>query len=216
MRKGLYLILILLFPSIIYMLFSLGEHRVEKIRSFGAYEVNEAGDTVYAPVPDLKLVDQDGNAFRLADLKGKPIVLDVFGVPCDEPCRKKGVTMVNYLNELSERDKWAVLSLSNQPRFSMENLLDLQQDHLPEMTNWKFCSATDTSELDAFLNYVFVQTGKEASRELLPSKYFVLIDQKGVIRSYFDSRIYKENRKLEDAIKLLLQEPYLTWKEEKK
>jgi peroxiredoxin len=216
MRKGIYLIIILLFPSIIYMLFSLGEHRVEKIRSYGAYEVNSEGDTIYQPVPDLELIDQNGERHQLSDWSGKPIVLDVFSNPCDEPCKKKGVTLVNYLNELPEREQWSVLSLSLQPGIEKTELSALHANHMPEMTNWHFVSATDTSDLNGFLSYVFIETGVEQAMSDLPSRFFVLIDQSGVIRSYFDSRIYKENRKLEDAVKLLLQEPYLTWKEKKK
>jgi peroxiredoxin len=216
MRKGLFLIIILLFPSIIYMLFSLGEHRVEKIRSYGQFEMADNGDTVFLPVPELRLVDDNGSVFSVSDLRGKPIVLDVFTMPCDQPCMKKGVTLVNYLNELPERDQWVVLSLSLSPDLNQESLKMLRNQHLPEMENWMFVSALDSTELNAFLSYLFVETNQEASLKELPSKYFALIDQQGVIRSFFDSRIYKENRKLEDAIKLLLQEPYLTWKEKKK
>lgn len=216
MRKGLFLVIILLFPSIIYMLFSLGEHRVEKIRSYGEYMLSDTGDTVYLPLPDLGLIDESGNEFFISDLRGKPIVLDVFASPCDQPCMKKGVTLVNYLNELPERDKWAVLSLSLSPEIGMLELKELRNQHLPEMENWMFVKAKDSAELNTFLSYLFVQSKQEQSLSELPSKYFALIDQQGVIRAFFDSRIYKENRKLEDAIKLLLQEPYLTWKEKKK
>jgi len=216
MRKGIYLILILLFPSIIYMLFSLGEHRVEKIRSYGEYTVNEDGDTIYQPVPDLVFMTHLGEVMHLEDLRGKPIVLDVFSLPCDGACKKKGVTLVNYLNELPERDKWVVLSLAGSAGTSEGELAQIQKEHMPEMLNWYFASAEDQAELDELLRYVFVSTGIVSSLDDLPEKDFALIDQQGVIRSYFDSRIYKENRKLEDAVKLLLQEPYLTWKDENK
>lgn len=216
MRKGLYLIIILLFPSIIYMLFSLGEHRVEKIGSYGTYTIDAAGDTVYAPVPNMKVMDQNASFKDLSDWSGKPIVLDVFSNPCDEACMKKGVTLVNYLNELTERDHWAVLSLSLQPGLSEQALKELHGKHLPEMDNWSFITALDTNALEQFLQYTYLETGIQENRSELPSRFFVLIDQAGVIRGYFDSRIYKENRKLEDAIKLLLQEPYLTWKDKKR
>ncbi|NQV52051.1 MAG: redoxin domain-containing protein [Flavobacteriales bacterium] len=216
MRKGFFLLLILLFPSIIYLLFSLGKHHVEKIRSFGSYTVNQEGDTTYAPVPDLIFMDHSGSVVHLDDLRGKPIVLDLFPFPCDDPCRKKGVTLVNYLNELPEREKWIVLSLSMKTEVDPADLHELQQAHLPEMTNWYFAAAEDEEELSRFLDYVFVETGRIGKVDDLPGKDFALIDQQGVIRAYFDSRIHKENRKLEDAVKLLLQEPFLTWREKDK
>lgn len=216
MRKGFYLILILLFPSIIYMLFSLGEHRVEKLRSFGAYTLNEEGDTVYQPVADLVFMNSLGDVIHFDDLRGKPVVLDVFGIPCSDTCMRKGVTLVNYLNEIPEREKWVVLSLAMETGVPSEELEAIRGKHLPEMTNWYFASAEDDGELRAFLDYAYVESGAAGSLDELPIREFVLIDQQGVIRAFFDSRIYKENRKMEDAIKLLLQEPYLTWKEEKK
>jgi cytochrome oxidase Cu insertion factor (SCO1/SenC/PrrC family) len=213
MRKGVYLVLILLFPSLIYMLFSLGEHRVEKIRSFGHYSINHEGDTVYEAIPDVELILHDGTATSLSAWRGKPVVIDVVSFPCDEPCRKKGVTLVNYLNELNERDKWSVVSLALQPNLDPSELEALRQEHMPDMQNWVFASARDTAQLEALLHYVYVETNMVTESSELPAKEFVLIDQQGVLRAYFDSRIYKENRKLEDAVKLLLQEPFLTWKD---
>ncbi|MEQ9186228.1 MAG: hypothetical protein RLP15_00725 [Cryomorphaceae bacterium] len=216
MRKGFILLLILLFPSIIYLLFSLGEHHVEKIGSFGDFKVNELGDTSYVPVPDIVFTNQNGDVMHMDDFRGKPVVIDVIDVPCDEACGKKGVTLVNYLNEVPEREKWVVLSIGRRSEVTVEELKQLQKAHLPEMDNWYFVTAEDEMELTAFLDYVFVQPGNVATLEDLPGKDFVLLDQQGIIRAYFDSRIHKENRKLEDAIKLIMKEPFMPWKEVKK
>ena len=75
---------------------------------------------------------------------------------------------------------------------------------------------TDDAQLNAFLEYTFVNTEQLKNRGELPSKHFVLIDQQGIIREFFDSRVHKENKKLQDAIKLLLKEPHMTWKETKR
>lgn len=216
MRKGFYLILILLFPSIIFLIFSLGEHHVTKMGSYGSYQVQDNGDTIYKPVPDLVFVDHDGHELSMEDLRGKPVLFDFYTVPCDEACRKKGVTLVNYLNDVAEKEKWMVLSVCVDSVVSQADLKQLKNDHLPEMQSWKFVSAKNQKELEAFLQYAFVNTQRLESLSQIPSKDFMLIDQQGIIREYFDSRIHKENKKLQDAIKLLVKEPFMTWKEVKK
>ncbi len=216
MRKGFYLILILLFPSILFLIFSLGEHHVIKMGAYGSYRVQDNADTIYKPVPNMVLQDQDGIEFSIDDLKGRPVLFDFFTMSCDEACMKKGVTLVNYLYDVSEKDKWSVVSVCLNAEVNLEDLKSLQNNHMPEMQNWKFAKVKDQNELDAFLEYVFVSTQQLESRSQLPSKHFVLIDQQGVIREFFDSRIHKENKKLQDAIKLLLKEPYMTWKETKR
>lgn len=215
MRKGVFLILILLFPSIVYLLFSLGEHRVEKIGSFGKYTVGQDGDTNYVPIPPLELYTSTDSMFVISDLRGNPVLIDLFEIPCDEACMKKGVTLVNYLHELPERDQWRVLSIGLKAGIAPDELRRLEQLHLPEMKNWSFVTAMDQTALDAFIHYLFIETGRLSSASDLPSSEFVLIDQQGVIRGFFDSRTHADSRKMEDAIKLLLKEPYLTWKDKK-
>ena len=59
-----------------------------------------------------------------------------------------------------------------------------------------------------------VQTERVTSTAELPGTEVALVDQQGILRGYFDTRIHKENKKLEDAIKVLLKEPHMSWKEE--
>ncbi|MEX2597173.1 MAG: hypothetical protein WEC59_09625 [Salibacteraceae bacterium] len=216
MRKGVFLILILLFPSIVYMLFSLGEHRVERLSMLGDYSVDDAGDTSYSVIPDLHLIGSDGKEFSLRDFEGKPIVLDIFENPCLEPCRKKGVTLVNYFNDFGEEEKWVIISVANDVSIDLDELRTLHKEHMPEMKNWLFAKPASLSSFDSFVEYTYVKTGNIATVNDLPSDDYLLIDQQGVMRAFFDSRIYNENRKMGDAIKLLLKEPFLTWKDEKK
>ena len=212
MKKGFFLLAILLFPSIIYLLFSLGEHHVEKLGSFGSFEIGVEGDTIYQSIPTLELTSSDGKQIGISEFRNRALVLNVFRFPCDEDCRKKGVTLANYLNELGEPEKWAILNLCITDRVSKEELSRVSVAHEFGMKNWHFASANSAQALDSFLQYVYVETGNTPSIEELPNNYFVLIDQSQVVRAFFNSRIHKENRKLEDAIKLVLQEQYLSWK----
>lgn len=212
MRKGLFLIVILLFPSIIYLLFSLGQHNVKKLEFYGSYTISAEGDTIYNPVSLPDLVDASGETISAKTLEGKVIVVDVIDQPCDEGCRTKMATLANYLHKLDMRDRWMLVTISMSNEHP-EELSALAGDVANLGENWSIASAMDPAALQSFLDEVFVKTGRANSVEELPSKEFMILDQGGHIRSYFDSRIYKENRKLEDAIKVLIQEPHIEWKE---
>ncbi|MBT3647355.1 MAG: redoxin domain-containing protein [Flavobacteriales bacterium] len=213
MKKGIYLIIILLFPSIIYMLFSLGEHKVKRVGYFGEYSVQE-GDTTYNPVPLLSLRSSDGEHLSTDDLRGRVVIINLINWPCDEECYKQGATLANYLNDLGNNEQWVLYTISIDTGTSLEELADHSSKYIVEMTNWSFLMPTNQEELNAWLDYLFVQTGRVSSITDLPSEEFVMLDQNGIIREYFNSGIYKENKKMQDALKMLLKEPHLSWKDE--
>lgn len=212
MKKGFYLLAILLFPSIIYMLFSLGEHHVKKMPHYGEFTVSEAGDTIYKPVPSLALLRSDGEQISLDELEHRAVVINLFSLPCDDDCKTRGATLANYLNELTETEKWAILNLCVTPNADLNELKSVAKAHDIGMNNWYFASAIDSDELAQFLKYVFVDTKKVESISELPNETIVMIDQEHVVREFFDSKIYQDNKKLEDAIKMALKESHMSWK----
>lgn len=215
MRKGIYLLVILLFPSIIYMLFSLGTHNVGRLGFYGDAELSAEGDSIFQPVPSIQLKEALGASFPLSSLEGKIVVLDVIDWPCDETCKKTGVTLANYLVDVEKKEEWVVLTICINSAVDEAVLADFASKHLAEGVNWRFVTAESEAELEQFLNYVFIDTKQLKSLEELPTQDVVLMDSQLRLRAYFDSRIHKENKKLEDAIKLIIQEPFISWKEKK-
>ena len=60
---------------------------------------------------------------------------------------------------------------------------------------------------------LFVTTGQMGSVNDIPSTKVVVLDQNQRIREFFDLRLQQDNKTLQDAIKLLIQEPHISWKE---
>lgn len=212
MKKGFYLLAILLFPSIIYMLFSLGEHHVKKMPHYGKYAITEMGDTIFQPVPNLSLLRSDGEQISLNEYENRALVINRFNLPCDDDCKTRGATLANYLNELAETEKWAILNLCVDVDADLNELKAVAKAHDIGMNNWFFAAATNAQELDDFLKYVFVDTKQATSINDLPNNTIVMIDQQHVVREFFDSKIYQDNKKLEDAIKMALKESHMSWK----
>jgi cytochrome oxidase Cu insertion factor (SCO1/SenC/PrrC family) len=194
------------------MMFSLGEHHVKKMPYYGEYTVIESGDTVYQPVPDLHLMRSDGEQISLKEFQNRALVINRFSLPCDDDCRTRGATLANYLNELTETDKWAILNLCVDVDADLNELKAVAKAHDIGMKNWYFASALDAKEIEKFLKYVFVETKQANTTSELLDETFVLLDQNHVVREFFDSKIYQENKKLEDAIKMTLKESHMSWK----
>jgi len=216
MKKGAILVAILLLPSIIYMLFSLGEHNVKRLPSYGPYEVADNGDTNWASAPNIKLVDNAGNPKLFSDYEGKVIVLDFFDFPCDSICKTKGATLANYLHKLDDTDKWVILSLSVNPNVTVAELEALRQKHMPSMDNWFFVKADTDRDVHEGISFAFAQSGRKNGPTTAPNEEFVLLDQQGVMRAFFNSRIQKDDKSMADAIKLLMREPYVNWKDDER
>lgn len=215
MRKGLFLVIILLFPSIIYMFFSLGEHHVKRLGYYGSYDVNDAGDTVYRAISIPQLIDDQGKTLDSQKLSGQVVVVDLFTYPCEDQCAKHFTTLANYLNDVAEKEKWTLISICLTPDINTDQMRELRSKLIYEGDNWRLAAFQDSASIEEFLTTVFVDTKRVTSTNELPSSEFVLIDQQGRIREFFNSKIYNENKKMEDAIKLVIKEPFMPWKPEK-
>lgn len=209
MKKGLFLVGILLVPSVIYMLFSLGEHHTSRLGFAGAYEVNVTGDTVFKPVSIPDMIDQDGNVISSSTLNGRVVLLNTFRWPCDEACATSLTTLNNYLHKTGFENDWLLLNVCLDS-ISQTELLELSQKKLYNGDNWSYAKSDDLTQ---FLTDCYVNTNKVGSIENLPTTEVLLLDQQQRIRTFFNLRFQKDNRTMEDAIKLLIQEPHISWKE---
>ena len=212
MKKGLFLIGILLVPSMVYLLFSLGEHNTARLGFYGTIErITENGDTVYSAQNFPVLIDQDGNTIDQSELYGRVLVVDIFSNPCDADCADKISTLNNYLYRIGLNDKWMLLSIANE-QISAEELKELSTKNLYKGGNWSFATIKNASDKDAFVKSLFVDTKQVNSISDIPTSKVAVLDQNQIIRAFFDARLQQDNKTLQDAIKLLIREPHISWK----
>jgi thiol-disulfide isomerase/thioredoxin len=143
------------------------------------YEIRRLA--VGQPAPELKSIDLDGNPVRLADLKGRVVVLDVWATWCG-PCR----AMIPHQRELVKR-------LHGRPFTLISISVDEKRDTLTEFLNkqpmpWTHWFNGPDGSIIADLNVWSYP------------RIFVL-DAKGVIR-YKDLR----GKLLDQAVNALLKE----------
>lgn len=206
MKKGLFLVGILLVPSIIYLLFSLGEHRTSRLGFEGAYTIAPNGDTVFNSVALPPLTDQHGSTITTHTIAGKAILVNPFRWPCDDACATSLTTLNNYLHDTGFESDWVLLNICLDS-ITTDDLRGLSEKTLYKGDNWLYAKSTDSVALARFITDCFTQD------EETPILKTALLDQRQCVRTFFNLRYQQDNKKMGDAIKLLIQEPHLSWKE---
>jgi len=223
LKKGSFLIVILLFPSLIYMIFSVGKHNVATLGYFGPKEVvqqmvdgEEVVDTIYHTIPAFSLTDHTGKTFTQEEMKGKVCVIDFFYTGSETRCPIVSAQMALVLRKYEDHKNVLFLSHSLDPENDTPMRMQAYAESLlapPE--KWRFLTGTQEEMYDLLANAYLqpIETEGKNLEEQVKQIRLVLVDQEGRVRAYFDGRMFNETRKLQDAIKLLLMEPFIPRKE---
>ncbi|HAW20521.1 MAG TPA: hypothetical protein DCX14_10085 [Flavobacteriales bacterium] len=213
MKKGIFLVSILLVPSIIYLLFSLGQHNMAKLGYYGEFDqLDEMGDSLVFPVnvPALNVANIDD--FGEDDLKDRVVLMHLFQWPCDDQCIDNIATLNNYLNRVGLNEEWTLLSICRDS-ISQKELEDLSVKNMYKGGNWHFATSPNHREL---VDALFIRTQRASSISDIVSTEVVLLDQSKRVRGFFDLRFQQDNKLMQDAIKVLIQEPHVKWKNKEK
>lgn len=144
--------------------------------------------THYGNVPDFQLVNQNGQAFGSANLRGKVWIADFIYSTCPGPCPMISTRMSELQKPLAKTDVQLV-SFSVDPEKDTPEVLRSYAEHLDaESARWNFLTGPKSSIYslirDGF-KLAVVDAGV-ASPELVHSTRIALVDRRGVIRGYYD------------------------------
>ncbi|GAB4196078.1 MAG: hypothetical protein OHK0013_02880 [Sandaracinaceae bacterium] len=87
----------------------LGDDAYERLRRGDPSDVHYLGNDRL--VPDFELRDQDGNIFRMADMRGRVVVLNFWTVTCG-PCIEEMPSLVELARILEHRDDIELVTIS--------------------------------------------------------------------------------------------------------
>jgi len=94
---------------------------------------------------------------------------------------------------------------------SAQNLESLSKKRIYTGDNWQFYRLQNLAD-QSILDEVFEMNPSRSN----PGEYIALLDQSNRVREYFNLRTQQDNKKLQDAIKLIIQEPHISWKQKTK
>ncbi len=198
---------LLLVASIAVSLVGFGSSRADATPTGLPFPADRLRTTL--PVPEFNLVNQDGNAVRLADFKGRVVLLTAVYSTCTTTCPMMLSKIRQVLAELTpeQRSQLAVVAFSLNPEADTRELraatariygLDQAQFH--------FVNGMP-AEMNALLDKLAVaRTRDEKTGQIMHSNLFYLIDREGRI-AYRLSLSQREQSWLGDALRVLLADP---------
>ncbi len=210
MRKSLILILILLVPSLAYLVLTTGKHNIKKLQYFGPKSLAANGkDTIYHTIPAFSLTDQDGKPFGDKDLNNKIYVANFFFTSCPTICPKMQTLMkkIQDTDDFKKLNDFKLVSFTVDPdNDTPEKLKEFSNLIKAEKNRWYFLTGNRDSIYDlAYKGFmVNAMEDKKADGGFLHSDIMLLIDKEKRVRGIYEGTSYKDVKRLIDEAKVLV------------
>lgn len=175
----------------------------------GPAQVNEL--PVLFQTPDFSLVNQDNQRVGLENLKGQVWIADFIFTRCGGPCPMMTSHMAGLQKTLTGQPIRFV-SFSVDPTFDKPEILKkYSAKHGANESNWDFLTGPeDQSTRAVAAGMKIAAMPAEGENPIIHSVKFVLVDQKGRIRGYYEGTKADELKKLaEDAATLATEDARL-------
>jgi protein SCO1/2 len=144
---------------------------------------------VFATLPAFQLVERSGESVGLADLTGKVWVADFVFTHCAGPCPLLSSKMARLQKALNGHDGVRLVTFSVDPeRDTPDVLAEYARRYQAHSEQWLFLTG-EKKEMYRLIGEGFrlaVDDGGPQAGIITHSTRFVLVDQQGRIRGYYD------------------------------
>ncbi len=219
MKKFAILALILIVPSVFYLVLRTGENKYEKLEIFGPKEPvrkmvkgKEVVDTLYHTVGGFSLYDTDSNLVTEKITDNKIYVVDFFFSTCKTICPKMSNQLMRVQHNFKKDDDVRILSFTVDPvNDTPSRLKEYARKHNAIAGKWYFLTGDKDQIYKLARNSYFLNAleGNGGEDAFLHSEQFLLIDKEKRIRGIYDGTNHFEVKKLIEDI-ATLQKAYLT------
>jgi protein SCO1 len=165
----------------------------------------------YGAVPDFSLTERSGENITLTQLRGKVWVADFIYTACTDTCPLQTGMMARLQEEFAAKPNFQLVSVTVDPeRDTPEVLQRYAARHNADAKRWFFLTGQRDRIIglirDGFhLGVAALPSGVELTGMIPHSPRFVLIDQDGRIRGYYDSRELEAFVRLKNDLETLLK-----------
>ena len=140
----------------------------------------------YGNVPEFTLVNQDGNNFGSADLRGKVWIADFIYTTCPGPCPMISSRM-SELQKPFEKTDVHLISFSVDPAKDTSAVLRTYAERLQaEPGRWDFLTGPQSTIYNLSRNGFKLALGEEKGVPIHSTR-MILVDRHGAIRGYYDA-----------------------------
>ncbi|MEK6616166.1 MAG: SCO family protein [Bacteroidota bacterium] len=210
------LLLLLLFPALVYIFFSTGKHRMMHLPIFYPEDVKtividgkEKTDTIYHTIPPFRFMNQNGDTVTEKNFDDKIYVADFFFTTCPTICPKMMFNMekVNVVTQKNP-DLMIISHTVNPAHDSVPVLAEYAKLAHADAKKWMLVTGNKKDIYDVAIDgyKLAVDEDPRAPGGFLHSELFVLIDKDKRIRGYYDGTDSAHVNKLINDIKILSAE----------
>jgi protein SCO1/2 len=152
------------------------------------------------PLPPFSLVDQEGKAFTDRDLAGRVWIVNFIFTRCPTICPKLTAQMASLVERTKDVEGLGFVSISVDPENDPPPVLRAYGErHGADFSRWSFLTG-DQRALEATVLQGFkVALGRDDTGAIVHAERFVLVDDEGRIRGYYDADAAGEAELLEAA-----------------
>ena len=168
---------------------------------------------VLGTLPEFQLIEQSGNAFGLKDLRGKVWIGDFIFTRCGGTCPMQTIQKSQIQDSLKEGPDWGdirLVTFTVDPENDTAPVLQKYADtHSADSNQWKFLTGSREDLWSLSANGFKLAVAEDSKNEKMPilhSSRFVLVDQIGRIRGYYDGLDDKGRADLMRDLDLILNE----------
>jgi len=174
----------------------------------GFKESGDNGETIYHTIPDWEFVNQNGEIVSSEKYKGQIYIAEFFFTNCPTICPKMTVNMHSLQEKTKELDVQFLSYTVDPIRDTSATLKTYQQAYGINEKNWNMLTGDQYKIYELGVKGYLVPNQEDALAPggFLHSEMFMLIDQKGRIRGYYDGTNSQNIDKIVRDIKYLNQE----------
>lgn len=160
-------------------------------------------------IAPFSFVNQNGKRVTNKDYEGKIYVVDFFFTSCQTICPKMTTNMVWLQEKIKDNPKVKLLSHTV---FPDEDTVEVLKKYAKEKgvidEKWNLVTGNQKEIYKlARQSYLVVKTGKpEELYDMVHTENFVLVDQKGRIRGFYNGTLLNETKKGEKNMNQLLED----------
>lgn len=164
-------------------------------------------------IQEFQLIDQNNQTFGSKNLKGKVYVAEYFFTTCGTICPVMNTQMQRVQEKFNSKSNFHIVSITVDPEHdSSEVLLKYAEAHNSNPKQWHFLTGKKEKLYSLARRSFFllkpaeVRNQGDVGSDFIHTNYFVLVDQEGQIRGYYDGTSEHEVDVLMEDVAVLLKE----------
>lgn len=197
---------ILLFPSLLYIVFTTGKHNIEKLSFIGPQD----NGAIYT-VPSAQFNNWNGESVDTKDLSNQIVLYNFFCTTCSDSSDRNTLLVKAITERFFDKKDITYLSINLTPsQWDSAEVSEYIRPFNIDPKQWLFVNSDSSVLSDFALNSLLIGTEYDPiGKQYQPGmSTIVIVDKQQHIRAFFDGSQYVDQSDIIDVIKRIRLEEY--------